>query len=53
MSSEERQEEYSCNITYGTSSEFGFDYLRDNGLADSLEEQVQNDHYFCIVDEID
>jgi preprotein translocase subunit SecA len=53
MSSEERQEEYSCNITYGTSSEFGFDYLRDNGLASSLEEQVQKDHYFCIVDEID
>jgi preprotein translocase subunit SecA len=53
MSSEERQEEYSCNITYGTSSEFGFDYLRDNGLASSREEQVQKDHYFCIVDEID
>jgi preprotein translocase subunit SecA len=53
MSSEERHEQYDCNITYGTSSEFGFDYLRDNGLASSLEEQVQNDHYFCIVDEID
>ncbi|MDR1590994.1 MAG: preprotein translocase subunit SecA, partial [Puniceicoccales bacterium] len=53
MDSEERHEQYSCNITYGTSSEFGFDYLRDNGLASSLEEQVQKDHYFCIVDEID
>ncbi|MDR3317312.1 MAG: preprotein translocase subunit SecA [Puniceicoccales bacterium] len=53
MSSGERHEQYSCNITYGTSSEFGFDYLRDNGLASSLEEQVQKDHYFCIVDEID
>lgn len=53
MDSSERQEQYACNITYGTSSEFGFDYLRDNGLASSLEEQVQKDHYFCIVDEID
>jgi preprotein translocase subunit SecA len=53
MGSDERHEQYSCNITYGTSSEFGFDYLRDNGLASSREEQVQKDHYFCIVDEID
>lgn len=53
MDSEERHEQYACNITYGTSSEFGFDYLRDNGLASSLEEQVQKDHYYCIVDEID
>ncbi|MDR0418414.1 MAG: preprotein translocase subunit SecA [Puniceicoccales bacterium] len=53
MDSYERHEQYDCNITYGTSSEFGFDYLRDNGLASSLEEQVQKDHYFCIVDEID
>ncbi|MDR2371780.1 MAG: preprotein translocase subunit SecA [Puniceicoccales bacterium] len=53
MDSNERHEQYACNITYGTSSEFGFDYLRDNGLASSLEEQVQKDHYFCIVDEID
>ena len=53
MDSDERHEQYDCNITYGTSSEFGFDYLRDNGLASSLEEQVQKDHYFCIVDEID
>jgi preprotein translocase subunit SecA len=53
MDSDERHEQYACNITYGTSSEFGFDYLRDNGLASSLEEQVQKDHYFCIVDEID
>jgi preprotein translocase subunit SecA len=53
MDSDERHEQYDCNITYGTSSEFGFDYLRDNGLASSLEDQVQKDHYFCIVDEID
>jgi preprotein translocase subunit SecA len=53
MSSEVRHEQYDCNITYGTSSEFGFDYLRDNGLANSLEEKMQKDLYFCIVDEID
>lgn len=53
MDSEERKEQYACDITYGTSSEFGFDYLRDNGLATSFEEQVQNGHYYCIVDEID
>lgn len=48
-----RREAYKCNITYGTASEFGFDYLRDNGMATSLGEQVQSDHYYCIVDEID
>ncbi len=53
MSPAERREAYSCNITYGTASEFGFDYLRDNGMATSRENQVQADHYFCIVDEID
>lgn len=53
MDSNQRHEQYGCNITYGTSSEFGFDYLRDNGLASSIDEQVQKDHYFCIVDEID
>ncbi|MDP6940355.1 MAG: preprotein translocase subunit SecA, partial [Planctomycetota bacterium] len=40
-------------ITYGTNSEFGFDYLRDNGMASSREEQVQRGHYFAIVDEVD
>jgi len=53
MPPHERREAYKCNITYGTASEFGFDYLRDNGLATSLAEQVQSDHYYCIVDEID
>ena len=53
MSSEDRKAAYGCDITYGTASEFGFDYLRDNGMALSPEEQVQRDHYFCIVDEID
>ena len=53
MGSEERQQAYACDITYGTASEFGFDYLRDNGMALSAGEQVQREHYFCIVDEID
>ncbi|MEI6284840.1 MAG: preprotein translocase subunit SecA, partial [Opitutae bacterium] len=44
---------YACDVTYGTASEFGFDYLRDNGMALSAKEQVQRGHYFCIVDEID
>ena len=37
---------------YGTNSEFGFDYLRDN-LTNSLEERVQRGHYFAVIDEID
>lgn len=53
MSSAERKRAYGCNITYGTSSEFGFDYLRDNGMAMMAEEQVQREHYYCIVDEVD
>ncbi len=53
MGNEERQAAYRCDITYGTASEFGFDYLRDNGMALSAAEQVQRDHYYCIVDEID
>ena len=53
MPSDDRKAAYGCDITYGTASEFGFDYLRDNGMALSPEEQVQRDHYFCIVDEID
>jgi len=48
-----RREQYYCDITYGTNSEFGFDYLRDNGMALRKEEQVQRDHYFAIVDEVD
>ena len=44
---------YACNITYGTASEFGFDYLRDNGMTSRKEDQVQRDHYFCIIDEVD
>jgi preprotein translocase subunit SecA len=48
-----RREQYQCDITYGTNSEFGFDYLRDNGMANSREDQVQRGHYFAIVDEVD
>ena len=48
-----RREQYNCDITYGTNAEFGFDYLRDNGMAIRLEEQVQRGHYYAIVDEVD
>jgi preprotein translocase subunit SecA len=48
-----RREQYNCDITYGMNSEFGFDYLRDNGMASSKEQQVQRGHYFAIVDEVD
>jgi preprotein translocase subunit SecA len=48
-----RREQYNCDITYGTNAEFGFDYLRDNGMATTLEDQVQRGHYFAIVDEVD
>ena len=48
-----RREQYACDITYGTNAEFGFDYLRDNGMAQRKEEQVQRSHYFAIVDEVD
>ena len=53
MDSEERRAQYQCNITYGTNSEFGFDYLRDNGMAQQPEQVVQNGHHFVIVDEVD
>jgi preprotein translocase subunit SecA len=48
----ERQHNYRCDITYGTNSEFGFDYLRDN-MKDSIERYVQRDLNFAIVDEVD
>jgi preprotein translocase subunit SecA len=48
----ERQESYSCDITYGTNNEFGFDYLRDN-MKFELATCVQRSHYFAIVDEVD
>src|SRR5438876_5807845 len=48
-----RREQYACDITYGTNSEFGFDYLRDNGMATTREQQVQRGYHFAIVDEVD
>jgi preprotein translocase subunit SecA len=47
-----RQRKYALDVTYGTNSEFGFDYLRDN-MADRLEHCVQRGHHFAIVDEVD
>lgn len=49
----ERKKTYAADIVYGTSSEFGFDYLRDNSMSMSKEEQVQRGHYFTIIDEVD
>ncbi len=48
-----RKAVYEADILYGTASEFGFDYLRDNSMAQSKEDQCQRGHYFAIVDEID
>ncbi len=53
MASDLRREMYGRDITYGTASEFGFDYLRDNGMATRKDDQVQRDYWYCIVDEID
>src|SRR3989440_1002685 len=56
IQAEERDDEkhaaYACDVTYGTNSEFGFDYLRDN-LAVSVEDKYQRGHHFAIVDEVD
>ncbi|MEM7649009.1 MAG: preprotein translocase subunit SecA, partial [Cyanobacteria bacterium P01_A01_bin.70] len=52
MSPSERQKNYACDITYGTNSEFGFDYLRDN-MATSIEDVVQRPFNFCVIDEVD
>jgi len=52
MSPTERREAYGADVTYGTNNEFGFDYLRDN-MAWSLEECVQREHFFAVVDEVD
>src|SRR2546422_1782462 len=48
-----RREQYAMDITYGTNSEFGFDYLRDNGMATTREQQVQRGYHYAIVDEVD
>ena len=50
--SDARKKAYSCNITFGTNNEFGFDYLRDN-MAVSMNDLVQKKHHFAIVDEVD
>ena len=52
MTPEQRRENYNRDITYGTNNEFGFDYLRDN-MSLQKEDQVQRDHAYAIVDEVD
>ncbi|WP_410207865.1 preprotein translocase subunit SecA [Fusobacterium sp.] len=52
ISTDERKKAYNSDITYGTNSEFGFDYLRDN-MVGSMEEKVQRELNYCIVDEVD
>jgi preprotein translocase subunit SecA len=52
MTPAERRDAYNCDITYGTNNEFGFDYLRDN-MAWALDECVQREHFFAVVDEVD
>src|SRR5437773_10570725 len=48
-----RRQQYACDITYGTNSEFGVDYLRDNGMATTREQQVHRGYHYAIVDEVD
>ena len=52
MAFDQRRAMYACDVTYGTNSEFGFDYLRDN-MAVTLEGTVQKGHTYAIVDEVD
>ena len=52
MSGEEKQKAYSCDITYATNNELGFDYLRDN-MAFSQEQKMQKELSFAIIDEVD
>ena len=52
MTPSERRIAYNSDITYGTNNEFGFDYLRDN-MAWSIDDCVQRDHFFAVVDEVD
>ncbi|MBN2119812.1 MAG: preprotein translocase subunit SecA [Candidatus Omnitrophica bacterium] len=52
MSPSQRRASYSCDITYGTNNEFGFDYLRDNMVLQT-EAMVQGEHFYAIVDEVD
>lgn len=52
MTPAERRKNYNCDITYGTNSELGFDYLRDN-MATSIEDVVQRPFNYCVIDEVD
>ena len=52
MPEDEKREAYSCDVTYATNNELGFDYLRDN-MKPELNQIFQRDHYFAIVDEVD
>jgi preprotein translocase subunit SecA len=52
MTPAERQKNYACDITYGTNSELGFDYLRDN-MSTSMPDVVQRPFNYCIIDEVD
>ncbi|MHB8870699.1 MAG: preprotein translocase subunit SecA, partial [Thermoleophilia bacterium] len=52
MNTADRRAAYTCDVVYGTNTEFGFDYLRDN-MALSLDQRVQRGHSFCIIDEVD
>jgi len=52
LTDKQRQQNYGCDITYGTNNEFGFDYLRDN-MKFRLEDYVQRDLHYAIVDEVD
>ena len=49
---QDKKDAYNCDITYGTNTELGFDYLRDN-MARNLDHMVQRGHHFAIVDEVD
>lgn len=53
MGHDDRRAIYACDVVYGTASEFGFDYLRDNSMAMNASEQVQRNHYFALIDEVD
>ncbi|MGC1307265.1 MAG: preprotein translocase subunit SecA [Phormidesmis sp.] len=52
MSPTDRKKNYACDITYGTNSEFGFDYLRDN-MSTQMDDVVQRPFNFCVIDEVD
>ncbi len=53
QSSSDKKSAYLADITYGTSTEFGFDYLRDNSMTSSIDEKVQRGFFFCLIDEAD